>query len=298
MRRFIAASGVVAAMLAAAPAATAGTFPGANGRIAYAASAGGTSQVFTMNARGGDRRQITHESAGAAHPDWSPDGRSLAYDIGGTWIGVVGTNGDGRRVIQTEANAADPSWSPDGGRLVFQSNGYAPDGSVENASIYVVSADGTGLVRLGPGTEPVWSPDGSWIVFRSTPGDSDLCPGIYAMRPDANDRHGVAPAYRDGDACDGGGSDPSFSPNGHRVVFVAPNGRDLFTVSVDGGTDRRVRSDTQQKSSPVYSPDGREILYSTSAAQATTRIVRLSLRARPRTIAPSFGELSWQPLAG
>jgi Tol biopolymer transport system component len=82
------------------------------------------------------------------------------------------------------------------------------------------------------------------------------------------------------------------------VVLVAPNGRDLFTVSVHGGTERPVRSDSSQKSSPIYSPDGREILYSTSAPQPTTRIVRLSLRARPRSIAPSFGELSWQPLTG
>ena len=48
---------VVAGVLALYASASARTFPGANGRIAYVAN----NQVFTMAANGGGVRQLTHQ---------------------------------------------------------------------------------------------------------------------------------------------------------------------------------------------------------------------------------------------
>jgi WD40-like Beta Propeller Repeat len=76
-----------------------------------------------------------------------------------------------------------PVWSPDGERVAFSRT----DGG--NADIYVVGADGTGLVRLtmDPGTDffPAWSPDGlrlAWCASR------DGAPAIYLMNADGSEQ--------------------------------------------------------------------------------------------------------------
>jgi len=50
---------------------------------------------------------------------------------------------------------------------------------------------------------------------------------------------------------------------------VAPNGRDLYKVSIYGGTARKLKSDEEQKHDPVFSPDGQRILYVTGTATRT-----------------------------
>jgi Tol biopolymer transport system component len=280
--------------LAFAPVAVAGTFPGSNGRIAYVQTVGGVPQVFSMSSSGRDRRQVTHDPAGADNPDWSADGRSLAFSVGGQHIGVAGATGSGEHLIVSDAVATDPSWSPDGRQLAVAGVDYNPQGAIEDSSIYVVQADGSGQQRIVDGSHPVWSPDGNWIVFIPTAGTSDGCPGIDAMRPDGSDLHRVVAAYSTSSgSCTGGGSDPSFSPDGKRVVYVAPNGRDLHKVSVHGGTARKLRTDSTPKSDPTFSPDGRRVLYVTGSA---TRAVNASKGGRQYGIGPTASELAWQPL--
>jgi DNA-binding winged helix-turn-helix (wHTH) protein len=76
-----------------------------------------------------------------------------------------------------------PDWSPDGKRIVFMS---AREGKPD---IYVMNADGTGLINLtaNPASDacPSWSPDGRQIVFES---DRPPGQGIYVM--DADGRRG------------------------------------------------------------------------------------------------------------
>jgi Tol biopolymer transport system component len=253
--------------MALAPQAVAGTFAGHNGPIAYVQTVAGQPQVFTMAADGRDRRQLTSESGGATNPDWSVAGRSLAFSVGGRWIGVTDALGGGKRLIPSDVNGTDPSWSPDGSALAIAGVDYDTAGNVENTAIYVLRADGSGQQRLVEGSNPVWSPDGNWILYTPTPATSDFCPGILAIRPDGNDLHYVVPNYRDAAGnCSGGGGNPTISPDGKRVVYVGPNGRDLYKVSIHGGTARKLRSDANQKREPIFSPDGQRILYVTDAA--------------------------------
>ena len=293
MRRYL-VCGAAALSLALAPSASAGTFPGGNGRIAYVQTVAGQPQVFTMAANGRDRRQVTNESAGATNPDWSRDGGGLAFSVGGKWIDTTNALGASEHQIASDVNATDPSWSPDGSALAIAGVDYDPNGNIENTSIYVLRADGNGQQRIVDGSDPVWSPDGSWILYKPTPATSDFCPGILAVRPDGSDLHYIVSNYRD-DAgnCTGGGSDPSVSPDGKRVVYVGPNGRDLYKVSTHGGTARNLKSDSQQKRDPIFSPDGLRILYVTDTA---TRTIAAKKGGQLRLLGAPVSEPAWQPV--
>jgi Tol biopolymer transport system component len=263
--------------------------PAFAGRIAY--SSGAPSQVFAVPAGGGPAQQITHDPAGAAHPDWSRDGRLVAYDVGGARLAVAGADGSGEHFITIEMSAIDPSWSPDSSQLAFTGVQYDDTGNAEDTSLYVTQADGSNYVRIGGGTEPDWSPAGDWIVYRSNPADSDGCPGIWRKRPDGSDNSPVAPGTPDGSVCAGGGSDPSFSPNGKRVAFVSGDGTTIFTTSVYGGKKRRVVHDPAPKTSPVFSPNGHTIVYSTGSG-----LWKVSAKGgRPKRIAGSAASVAWQP---
>src|SRR5437763_4046607 len=89
----------------------------AAGRLAY--SSGTPSQIFTVGAGGGPARQITHDPEGAAHPDWSRDGRLVAYDVGGARVAVANADGSGEHFVSVGVRAVDPSWSPDSSQLAF-----------------------------------------------------------------------------------------------------------------------------------------------------------------------------------
>jgi len=136
--------GAAALSLALAPQAAAGTFAGHNGRIAYVQTVAGRPQVFTMAANGRDRRQVTNLSGGASSPDWTRDGRALAYSVGGSTIEASDPAGGGPHGIAADINALDPTWSPDGGALAVTGVMYTPSGAIEQSSIYVLQADGNG----------------------------------------------------------------------------------------------------------------------------------------------------------
>lgn len=260
-------------------------------RVAY--SAGSPSQVYSVSADGGAAQQITHDAAGAAHPDWSPDGRFLAYDVGGRRIAVSDASGGGERVITIDQSGIDPTWSPDSSQIAFTGVEYDENGNPETTALYVTQADGSNYVRIGNGSEPDWSPKGDWIVYHSNPANSDGCPGIWRVRSDGSDHRSVAPGYLndDGSTCSGGGADPSFAPNGKRVAYVSPDGTTIFTTGLYGGSEHRVVRDAAPKSSPAFSPDGRWIIYSTADGLWKVK----AKGGKPKRIASSAGPAAWQP---
>jgi Tol biopolymer transport system component len=282
---------VIACVLALCASAGARTFPGANGRLAYVAG----NQVFTMAANGGDVRQLTRDPVGAGHPDWSPDGRSIAYDTAGHFITVAAADGSGAHTVTTDFSALDPSWSPDSKALAFTGPEYDENGNIENSSIYVVAADGSVDHRIGPGSEPDWSPRGDWIVYLSNPARSGGCAGLFRMHSDGSGNSPVVPAHEDDGTCTGGGDHPSFSPDGKRIAFVSADRRAIYTVGLGGRHRKLVYRDGRVKSSPVFSPDGTRIAYSTLTGGTST----WTASARGGHVRRATGgsdQLAWQPL--
>jgi len=166
---------------------TGGHKPSIPGKIVFSATdKAGTDQIFTMNADGSHRKQLTHfpTDGGGGEPAWSPDGTKIAYDVcldcergGGNYeimtVEVAGEEYDSTQVHRLTNNPASdeaPSWSPDGKKIVFSSDRdyYTADTMRWRRDLYMVNADGTDLRRLtrtGNAELPKYSSDGTRIAY-------------------------------------------------------------------------------------------------------------------------------------
>ncbi|MBV9213944.1 MAG: PD40 domain-containing protein [Actinobacteria bacterium] len=129
--------------------------------------------IATMRANGTDVRRITRDY-GSYDPDWSPDGRHIAFardvtvgpgdysDAQGTMdclrvhksqapygpeIFVADEDGANQRQL-THAGGSHPAWSPDGKLIAFERSGY----------VWIMRANGKHQRRLVRGIQPAWQP--------------------------------------------------------------------------------------------------------------------------------------------
>jgi len=127
-------------------------------RIAFAAARDGYVELFTMNAEGGDIRQVTSGVQGiGGRSNWSPDGRWLAFYAGprgdrDIYL-VEAASGKMIRLTQGGNNTA-PCFSPDGQWLAFSSS---RDGDHE---IFIMQLDGSQVTQITNNHYDDWQP--SW----------------------------------------------------------------------------------------------------------------------------------------
>ncbi len=136
------------------------------GRIVFSSLRDGNTEIYVMDANGGNQENLTNHPAADYQPDWSPDGRKIAF-VSGRHGGVSQIHvmdADGKNVIRlTDGrwSKGDPDWSPDGGKIVFSVHDLVNH-------IDMIDADGRNRVKLeDQALYPSWSPAGPQIVFVS-----------------------------------------------------------------------------------------------------------------------------------
>ena len=217
---------------------------------------------------------------------WSPDGRKVAYVVGGSGGGtsavfVMNADGSDKRNLTREWGLdfdVFPIWSPDWKRIAFVRDPCPDVGTCTRFSyIYVMNTDGSGLKRLVRGGKvrrengqdycpggggvgvcvpaPAWSPDGRKIAFGS---ERDGPVDIYVMNGTGNAQRRLTRTAAEERSL-------TWSPDGRRIAVVVQGrkgagpvtSRLLYVVNADG-SDRRLLG---RGHAPTWSPDGRKIAF-------------------------------------
>ncbi len=110
-------------------------------------------------------RTVVADDSGNAGPQFSPDGKRIAYmsTRTGPWqIWVSDTNGSNPRQVSFTESAGTPRWSPDGHSIAF-------DAPYDNQTrIFVIKVDGNQQAKpIVRGLVPSFSRDGKWVYFAS-----------------------------------------------------------------------------------------------------------------------------------
>ena len=244
--------------------------------VAYTAEAAGARQIFTLSLRGTGTPpvQITASEKSVSDPQWSPDGRRLAF-VRDDEIWIVEADGSRlTKVVPKPGGGREPRWSPDGHRLAFISRrrGWS--------QVWLIDAP---VPRRGrPQREPrapiatplttggfdvdglAWSPDGSQLAVTGQQAPDDLTTWQVAVVEVATGKATIVAGTRSHDTGARWGPDDSLyylsdEDGWFQVIRRSPDGRDRVAIT-DGNREHGEPSGAYGYAA-LPSPDGRRVVH-------------------------------------
>jgi TolB protein len=197
----------------------------------------------------------------AHDPVFSPDGSQILFaatqlvpyttNTTVSYLNVVDP-GDGAPKEVAELGSTDYGWSPEGSTIAFSCK------EEKQTDICTMRADGSGLTNLTHDKADdrflQFSPDGQQILFASDREEGRV--SLFLI--------------------DAGGGVPqaliaksekvpfgAWSPDGGRIAYVYHYHTDIYTVGADGGGDTQLTDLTASDICPVWSADGKKIVFLT-----------------------------------
>ena len=233
----------------------------------FAAAAGGVLALVPTDALVEDAEVVIVEPDGATtrlplpekrywYPRFSPDGRSLALDIGSgqggddeIWRYDLASHGLSKLTLATGSTVS--AWSPDGAWIAYSGG--------KGERVHVVfrkRIDGTAdELRVHRGTDLVsvtdWTRDGRALICTDLVGEL----GLYLVPLAGGESRRIV-------AATGGQYAAAFNPSGRFLAYASvETGTDEIFVSTfpEGGGKWQISSDGGQV--PVWTRDGRNVLY-------------------------------------
>jgi len=195
-------------------------------------------------------------------PQISPDGRRVIYgrtnydilkDTKQTALWIVNTNGGGMHaLLSPKRQASSPRWSPDGRRVAFVST---TGGKSEIVVRWIDSRREVRLAKLPESpAELSWSPDGTRIAFLMFVA-GERKPPVSMIEPPRGANWGPPLKFIE-----------SLNYRADGEGYLRPGYRHIFVLSAEGGAPRQVTDGSFDDGEPVWTPDGKALLFSANRA--------------------------------
>jgi TolB protein len=224
------------------------------------------SDIYLQRIDGSAVIQLTSDGADDAQPDFSPDGKRIAFasNRSGQWE-IYLMDADGKNVQQLSNGPAQkmhPSFSPDGNRLVYCSL----SGKSDQWELWVLTLDSGQKRMVGYGLFPDWSPQKGVdrIAFQRARQRGSRWFSLWTVDLQDGEPHRlteVASASNAALVC------PSWNKEGTKLAFtsiVAPGegqarsgGQDVWIVNMDGSGRQRLTDGLGASVSPFWGPSDR-----------------------------------------
>ena len=220
------------------------------------------SQIYTIGVDGSNQRQITKGDKSSTSARWSPDGKRIAFVSEGQIWTMKPDGGDREQVTRISSGAGGPVWSPNGQWIAFVSDVYPECKTDEcnreedaKADSNKVKAHVTDRLlyrhwvewRERKRTHVFVVPVRGGVARELTPGDYDSPPYAasssidYAFSPDSGEI--------------------AYLRNPDKIEAISTNS-DIYLVKLNGGDAKNITASNHgYDATPVYTPDGKYIIY-------------------------------------
>ncbi|MGA6924984.1 MAG: DPP IV N-terminal domain-containing protein, partial [Desulfosarcina sp.] len=260
-------------------------------RIAFVSNGTGSKEIYLCEFDGSNIKRFTHHNSISLFPDWSSDGRWIAYTTYAdkrARIRIQHTTENRTASIDKPGLQVAPAWVPDRFELAA-SLSFSGD-----QEIYMLTGNGKVIKRLtssvGIDVEPTWSPDGKRLAFVSKRSGN---PQVYILDTVSGrvQRLTFEGRYN---------TQPSWSPKGDRIAYSAmENGAiNIFTINPEGGEPIQLTQDQGNNEAPAWSPDGSLIAFSSTREGKSRIYVMTAYGTDQRRLLTLSGEQTnpkWSP---
>lgn len=223
-------------------------------------------QIYTTSIDGSNKKAITSAAASSSSPRWSPDGKHIAFTTGGQIWTMEPDGDDKKQVTKISTGAGQPVWSPDGKMIAFISDIY-PECDNDNCNRLEDEKAENSKVKAYVTERLLFK---HWVELRNRKRTHVfVVPASGGVATDATSGDFDSPPY--GAAT---GTDYAFSPDGASIIYLRnpdkveaiSTNSDIFIQNRKSGSTKNITLGMNgYDASPVYTPDGKYMLFRSMA---------------------------------